>query len=99
MSEIAHTVLGRDEQFIEKSCKYAEAVFGASAMISVFPGWIRRIVGPLIAMPAQHYLSACTKILIPYVELRLEKTRAGENKEVRTVFSKISSRLSSNRSL
>jgi hypothetical protein len=70
--------IGRDEELLEQSCKYAEAVFGAAAMISVFPSWLRYAMGPLLAIPAQRHLAACRKILIPYVEKRLEECRNGE---------------------
>ena len=73
---------GRDEKLLEQSCKYAEAVFGSAAMISVFPGWLRPIMGPLLAIPAQRHLAACRKILIPYVEVRLDKIRNGEVPQV-----------------
>jgi hypothetical protein len=79
------TSIGRDEKLLECSKQYAEAVFGAAAMISIFPAWIRRIVGPLIAMPAQHYLSSCRKSMVPFVESRLNQTRESKSTEVRMV--------------
>ena len=73
---------GRNEMLLKESCAYAEAVFGAAAMISVLPRWLRPLAGPLIGLGAQRHLSACRTILLPFVEGRLADSRAGEGKNV-----------------
>lgn len=64
--------LCRDETLLEQTKLYATAVYACATIITAFPKWIRPFVGPLVALPAQKYLSRCKKILIPFVENALK---------------------------
>lgn len=69
--------LCRNEELLEQSRLYATAVYGAAAVITALPSFIRPVLGHLVSLPAQRYLSRCKKVLVPFVQDRLDKLDDG----------------------
>lgn len=70
--------LCRNETLLEQSRLYADAMYGGAALISAVPGCMRPVIGPLVALPARRYLAGCKKILVPYVQERLDTWNGGK---------------------
>lgn len=68
----------RDENYLEQSRLYANAVLVDACFINCLPPAIRPVVGPLIAFRARYHQRQLMKILVPMVE---EKMRQYEDKE------------------
>ncbi|KAK7946090.1 uncharacterized protein PG986_010411 [Apiospora aurea] len=73
--------LCRNEVLLEQSTKYANAVFQGASLISSFPAYLRPIVGPVIGLAAKGYSKRCKRIMVPYVDERLQEWRAGSGTE------------------
>ncbi|KAF2868516.1 cytochrome P450 [Massariosphaeria phaeospora] len=67
--------LCRDEMLLEQTRLYATAVYGSATIINALPPFLRPILGPLVALPAKRYLAGCKKILVPFVEERLQNLK------------------------
>lgn len=50
---------------------------GAGAIIDQFPGWLRPVVGPLVAKPAIQNINASIKLLSPMIEERVRQLERG----------------------
>ncbi|EFE44109.1 hypothetical protein TRV_01127 [Trichophyton verrucosum HKI 0517] len=65
----------RDEDYLEQSMLYANAVLVDACLINCLPPGMRPMAGPLIALRAKYYERKLLKILIPLVEERLFQYR------------------------
>lgn len=83
--------LCRNEELLEQSRMYADAMYGGAAVITALPKFIRPIIGPLVALPSRKYLTGCNKILVPFVEERL-KIQDGGKRDAMPVCYKPSAR-------
>ncbi|RYP12159.1 hypothetical protein DL765_007458 [Monosporascus sp. GIB2] len=63
--------LGRDEKLLETSRLYANSVLLGGALMNCFPPFVRKFVGPIIALRARYYQARCVSMLEPIVNERL----------------------------
>ncbi|KAM7191678.1 Cytochrome P450 [Rhypophila sp. PSN 637] len=74
----------RNQTLLDQTRKFADALFGAAAVINCTPPFIRPVLAPLLALPAKMYGARCRKILEPLVRERIQlweehnKTGKGE---------------------
>lgn len=74
--------LCRDETLLEMSSKYATVVFGGAALINMLPSWLRPLLAPPLVLVGRRYRNACEKVLVPFVEKRLELWDGGNGQDV-----------------
>jgi len=79
VSRAANRVFGgkdlcRNQEFLEASKMYSQAVFKAGAMIKLWPAFVRPIVGPLIARSSHMHFDTALKHALPVIEHRLKNT-------------------------
>ena len=68
---------GRNEEFLEHSRLYSELVFGAAVVISMFPSFMKPLVGWILRYNVNRHLATCKRIGVPTVveRLRLNQLR------------------------
>ncbi|KAF2280228.1 cytochrome P450 [Westerdykella ornata] len=71
--------LCRDETLLEQTRVYATNVYGCATVITALPPILQPVLGHLIALPAQWSLYKCKKILIPFVQERLDMLQRGSD--------------------
>ncbi|KAK4172411.1 cytochrome P450 [Triangularia setosa] len=62
----------RNQTLLDQTRKFADALFGAAAVINCTPPFMRPVVAPLLALPAKMYGARCRKILEPLVRERIQ---------------------------
>lgn len=67
----------RNEDYLEQSRLYANAVLVDACLINCLPPGIRPVAGPVIALRAKYYERKLLNLLIPLVEERLFQYRHG----------------------
>lgn len=65
----------RDEEYLERSRLYANAVLVDACFINCVPPAIRPVLAPVMAMRARYHQRQLMKILVPMVEERLQRHR------------------------
>ncbi|KAF2963105.1 hypothetical protein GQX73_g10472 [Xylaria multiplex] len=63
--------LARDEKLLEASRLYANAVLLGGALMNCFPPFLRKFVGPIIALRARYFRARCVSMLVPIITTRL----------------------------
>ncbi|CAK4008142.1 P450 monooxygenase [Lecanosticta acicola] len=71
--------LCRNPEFLEHSRRYTEAVFGAAAVINLFPLWARTVVAPIATYAMRRELEACKRIALPVIAERLRSTHVADS--------------------
>ncbi|KAI0407028.1 cytochrome P450 [Xylaria palmicola] len=61
----------RDPAFYEPARLFADSIMAGTIGINCLPPILRRIVGPVVALPARYYHAQCIKILVPFVKTRI----------------------------
>ncbi|KAL9529276.1 Cytochrome P450 monooxygenase [Sphaerulina musiva] len=74
------TELCRNPEFLDRSRRYTQAVFGAAAVINLFPAWGKLLVSQIVTLPMWMHLKACNRIAAPVIKQRLQAIsgRVGE---------------------
>jgi len=73
--------LGRNEELLEMSRLYANAVLLGGALMNCFPPSLRKFVGPVIALRARYFQTRCVSMLVPIVNERLRIFRVPKQDE------------------
>lgn len=68
---------GRNEEFLEHSRLYSDSVFGGAVFISMFPSFMKPLVGWIVRHNLNRHLATCKRIGVPTVveRLRLNQLR------------------------
>lgn len=66
------TSAGRNPEFLDRSRRYTQAVFGAAAVINLFPAWGKLLVSQIVTLPMWMHLKACNRIAAPVIKQRLQ---------------------------
>lgn len=65
----------RNEEYLERSRLYANAVLVDACFINCVPPAIRPVLAPLMSLRARYHQRRLMKILVPLVEERLQQQR------------------------
>jgi hypothetical protein len=65
--------LCRNDDLLEQSRMYADSVFAGTVIINCLPPFMRPVIGPLVAIRAKYYQARCLKILVPFIEKRIQQ--------------------------
>ncbi|KAK5637024.1 hypothetical protein RRF57_012736 [Xylaria bambusicola] len=71
----------RDPAFFEPARQFADFVMAGTVGINCLPPFLRRVVGPLVALPARYYHTQCLKILVPFIKKRISMWEDKRQKE------------------
>jgi hypothetical protein len=63
----------RNEDYFEQSRLFTDALLIGTAMINTLPPMLRPVIGPLFAVKAKYHQQRCLKILVPFVQDRIQK--------------------------
>ncbi|KAI1803417.1 cytochrome P450 [Daldinia bambusicola] len=75
--------LGRDAKLLEASRLYANSVLLGGALMNCFPPFLRKFLGPIVALRSRYLQARCVNMLVPIVNERLRIFNAPkQDKEV-----------------
>lgn len=78
----------RDENYLELSRKYANAVLVDACFINSFPPAVRPVLGPVMALRAKYYQKKLMNVLVPMVQEKMDnyKEKEGEDDDPVSAF-------------
>ncbi|KAI0869647.1 cytochrome P450 [Hypoxylon argillaceum] len=78
MSQVASRIifgaeLACNDEFTDHARKFGRGLFGGAAFINALPSLIRPALAPILGHSARRHEAACLKIIVPYLERRLQQ--------------------------